>query len=230
LGPQGELFPVSRDDFLSAVSSIKGQCSSVVELLIEELSRRFPDSEIMEAQGVVFPQYWKNPDCDTLFPVHMQVIKKWYCEMKEISFGEGSEKVTSQVAQPLGSYKLDLQTSLFKLTMKSNAEKMLGPPYDQNPVTKLWQKLGCNGLLLSKLSEFIQLAEIAITTVLGSVEDERTFSSLKFIKSRLRNRWEDNLDTVVKILSQGYYNLENFPYANAYSHWRAAKERQGVHE
>jgi hypothetical protein len=62
--------------------------------------------------------------------------------------------------------------------MKSNAEKMLGPPYDQNPVSKLWQKLGCNGLLLSKLSEFMRLAKIAITTVLGSVEDERTFSQV----------------------------------------------------
>jgi hypothetical protein len=85
--------------------------------------------------------------------------------------------------------------------MKSNAEKMLGPPYDQNLVSKLWQKLGCNGLLLSKLSEFMRLAEIAITTVLGSVEDERTFSSLKFIKSRLRNRLEGNLDTVVRVFS-----------------------------
>jgi hypothetical protein len=160
----------------------------------------------------------------------MQVIKKWYCDMREISFEEGSEKVTMQVAQPLDSYRLDLQSSLFKLTMKSNAGKMLGPPYDQNPVSKLWQKLGCNGLLLSKLSEFMRLAEIAITTVLGSVEDERTFSSLKFIKSRLRNRLEGNLDTVVRVLSQGYYNLETFPYANAYSQWRAAKDQQGVHE
>jgi hypothetical protein len=139
--------------------------------------------------------------------------------MKDINFGEGSEKVTSQVAQPLDSYKLDLQTSLFKLTMKSNTEKMLGPPYDQNPITKLWQKLGCNGLLLSKLSEFMRLAEIAITTVLGSVEDERIFSSLKFIKSRLRNCLEGNLDTVVKVFSKGYYNLESFPYTDAYLHW-----------
>jgi hypothetical protein len=99
---------VSRDDFLATVSSIKGQCSSAAELLIEELSRRFPDSEIMEALGIVFPQYWRSPNCDTVFPVHMQVIKKWYCDMREISFGEGSEKVTTQVAQPLDSYKLDL--------------------------------------------------------------------------------------------------------------------------
>jgi hypothetical protein len=46
---------VSRDDFLAAVSSIKGQCSSVAELLIEEFSRRFLDSEIMEVLGIVFP-------------------------------------------------------------------------------------------------------------------------------------------------------------------------------
>jgi hypothetical protein len=184
----------------------------------------------MEALGIVFFQYWRSPNCDILFFVHMQVIKKWYCDMKEISFREGLEKVTTQVAQPLDSYKFDLQTSLFKLTMKSNTEKMLGPPYDQNLVTKLWQKLGCNGLLLSKLSEFMRLAEIAITTVLGSVEDERTFSSLKFIKSRLRSRLEGNLDTVVRVFSQGYYNLESFPYANAYSQWRATKDRQVMHE
>jgi hypothetical protein len=76
----------------------------------------------------------------------------------------------------------------------------------------------------------MRLAEIANTTVLGSVEDERTFSSLKFIKSRLKNRLEGNLDTIVTVFSQGYYNLESFPYADAYSHWRAAKDRQGVHD
>jgi hypothetical protein len=39
LGAHREHFPVSRDNFLVAVSSIKGQCSSATELLIEELSR-----------------------------------------------------------------------------------------------------------------------------------------------------------------------------------------------
>jgi hypothetical protein len=111
------------------------------------------------------------------------------------------------------------------MTMKSNAEKMLEPPYNVNPITRLWQKLGYNGLLLCKLSEFMPLVEIAITTVLGSVEDERTFSSLKFIKSRLKNRLEGYLNTVVSVFSQGYYNLESFPYTDAYMHWQAAKEQ-----
>ena len=102
--------------------------------------------------------------------------------------------------------------------MKSNADKMLEPPYNVNHVKKLWQKLGCNGLLLSKLSEFMRLVEIAITTVLDSVKDERTFSSLKFIKSRLRSRLEGNLDILVSVFFQGYYDLESFSYADAYKH------------
>jgi hypothetical protein len=49
----------------------------------------------------------------------------------------------------------------------------------------------------------MHLTEIAITTVLGSVEDERRFTSLKFMKSRLRKRLEGNLDTIVSVFSQG---------------------------
>jgi hypothetical protein len=57
LGLHGEQMSVSRDDFLVAVNSVKEQCSLAIELLIQELSKRFPDSEIMETLGVVFPQY-----------------------------------------------------------------------------------------------------------------------------------------------------------------------------
>jgi hypothetical protein len=87
----------------------------------------------------------------------------------------------------LDKHQLDLQLCLFKL-MKSHVAKAMEQPYTLNPVTKLWQKLGCNALLLNKLSEYIKLAQIAITVVLGSYEDEITFSTLSFMKSKVRNR------------------------------------------
>jgi hypothetical protein len=31
----------------------------------------------------------------------MQVIKRWYYDIKVVTFGKGSEKVTRQIAQPL---------------------------------------------------------------------------------------------------------------------------------
>jgi hypothetical protein len=68
--------------------------------------------------------------------------------------------------------------------MKSQATKSMEQPHTLNLVTKLWQKLGCNALLLSKLSEYMKVAQIAVTAVLGSCEDERTFSTLSFVKKR----------------------------------------------
>jgi len=74
--------------------------------------------------------------------------------------------------------------SLFKLTMKSHAQAAMGEPRDENPLTKLWVQLGQNALMRNRLSEFFKVAEIAITAVLGSVADERTFSTLSFMKSK----------------------------------------------
>jgi hypothetical protein len=46
-------------------------------------------------------------------------------------------------------------------------------------------------------SEHSKLAKIGTCFVLGSVEDERCFSSLKFLKSSLRNSLGKNLPMVV---------------------------------
>ena len=49
---------VGREEFDIVVSAVKGQCKAIAELLISQLEKRFPKSEIMEALGIVFPQYW----------------------------------------------------------------------------------------------------------------------------------------------------------------------------
>jgi hypothetical protein len=46
---------VSWEEFDVAVSVLKGQCKVAVELLISQLEKRFPNSEIMEALRIVFP-------------------------------------------------------------------------------------------------------------------------------------------------------------------------------
>ena len=84
--------------------------------------------------------------------------------------------------------------------MKSNCNSAMAKPKDVNPVTKLWEKVGQNGLMLSRLSEFFKLVNIAIYSVLGSVKDERTFSTLGFMKSKVRNRLGGHLDMYVKFL------------------------------
>ena len=77
--------------------------------------------------------------------------------------------------------------------------------------------LNANPLLQVRMSEYYKLAEINAISIIRSVEDERTFSTLHFRKSRLRNRLTINLDDVVKLFSQSFYDLENFSYQEAIS-------------
>ncbi len=77
--------------------------------------------------------------------------------------------------------------------MKSHALKAMGEPFDKNLVTKMWVTINNNTLLTKQLSEFLKLAKI----VLKYVEDKCNFSLLAFMKDKLHNRLEPNLDTIV---------------------------------
>jgi hypothetical protein len=135
----GRKLPISRSDFTDIVSSMKGQCQEVALLLRGELDRRFPNSDLMCALGVVFPQYWLQGNADELFPLHMKTIRDHYCVGRSLNLGTEEEPRLKQVEPLLDARTLGLQSSLFKLTMKSNCKSAMEEPHDQNPLTKMWQ-------------------------------------------------------------------------------------------
>ena len=66
--------------------------------------------------------------------------------------------------------------------------------------------------MLNRLSEFIKLAEIAIITTLGSVEDEHTFSTLGFHevqgqKSSWGAPWHLREDIFTTLFQTGHFPL-----------------------
>ena len=89
-----------------------------------------------------------------------------------------------------------------------------------NPVTKLWRCLDANFALSNSFPEYMKLAQIALIHVLGSVEDERAFLLVTFLKDKLRNRLDgDHLDLVVGMQSQSVYTLTSFPYEECFKQW-----------
>jgi hypothetical protein len=64
-----------------------------------------------------------------------------------------------------------------------------------------------NVVLALKLSKFLKLVEIAIVMVVSSMEEERTFSMVSFMKSKLCNHLMTHLDLVVQIYMQEFYKL-----------------------
>jgi len=159
----------------------------------------------------------------------MDVIKAFYGEPKWIGEGEKRRCVPPLLDNSL----LESEQPLFKIAMIANAHTaMTLPPLTAtsnqivNPLTKLWRTLDANSSLGKNFGEYIKLAQIAMVHVLGSVEDERTFSALSFLKDRLRNRLDQHLGVVVGMHCQNVYSLTNFPYDDCFRQWQVATERQ----
>jgi len=64
----------------------------------------------------------------------------------------------NQVAKPLNVNILDMQKSMFKFVMKTQAIKAMATPFDMIPITKLWVTITNNSLLCQRLSEYMKLA------------------------------------------------------------------------
>jgi len=91
--------------------------------------------------------------------------------------------------------------------------------------TNVWRVLDGNESLTQKISEFIKLVEITMTHVIKFVEDERTFSSLAFLKLKLRASLVENLEVIVEMYSQKVFTLENFLYQQVFEEWFSAGDR-----
>jgi hypothetical protein len=149
----------------------------------------------MNGLAIVFPQFWLQSNCDDLFLLHIKTLRTYFCVVWHINHGNKEEPQMVQVDPILDAQTLCFQKSLFKLTMKSNIEEAMEEP------------------------EFIKIAKIAVTAVLGNVEDERIFSTLGFMKSKFYNYLSSHLNTTVKMFSQPFYKHDTFPYNNAITHW-----------
>jgi hypothetical protein len=82
-------------------------------------------------------------------------------------------------------------------------------------------------ILKLKMFELFKLVELIIIMVLGDVEDERIFSTLTFMKSKLKNQLTTHLDLIVKMYAQDFFTLQNFPFYIAITEWNEEKSHYG---
>jgi hypothetical protein len=191
--------------------------TKMAQSLCDELDRRFSSQELLDAFGIIYLQYWMQEGTEESLPHHLAMLKEFYCRAKLVNDGEPLVEGGSPYTVPemLLASTLDNQQGLFKLTMKSNCDGACAPFFNVNPLIKLWRTLSQSRHLYKLISEYFKLAEIGCCLVLGSVEDERCFSNLRFLKSCQRNRLGKHLPLVVRMFGQQYFTLENFPYKDA---------------
>ena len=128
------------------------------------------------------------------FSAHLAILKATFWQPKPLV---DAKEDGAWVSNLLSTSALDEQMAMFKMAMKSNSKPVLQPPFIVNPMTKLWQILGSNALLLHSFLEYFKVAKMAMTIVMDSVEDERAFSTVGFVKGKLRNKLGDHLPLYV---------------------------------
>jgi len=103
-------------------------------------------------------------------------------------------------------------------TMQSDIEVTLKALHDCNPTIQMWKRFTSSVILKNKILEYFKLVEFAIGVIRGNVEDECTFSTIIFMKSKLRNHLTTNLDLVVSMYVQCVFILQTFPFHIANTH------------
>jgi hypothetical protein len=126
----------------------------------------------------------------------------------------------------LSGWDLDVQQGLFTLTMKSNAAKAMAEvvalafdklnPTIINPLTHKWQVIYASQLLFNAFPKYLKVVEIAMVHVLGSIEYERCFYFVAFLKNKVWNTLNNYLQLVVSMYAHKFFTLHNFPYGDTY--------------
>jgi hypothetical protein len=121
---------------------------------------------------------------------------------------------------------LEFQSS-FKITMILNAQAAMSLSMIKNPIFWLWHKLSNRTLISTQLFKFMKSIEVARALVMGSVEDERKFNSLMFLKSKLRNRFTPYLDLVWGLGSRHVctqlLHLQHIPLSSSHNNLESSK-------
>ena len=217
----GEMHPVTRLKLVEIGQFVQQQYTLVAVQIIDKLEKSFPTIDVIDVLGVVYLQYWMSSIAVETFPQHLEVLKCIYGQPKQV-------KEELIILALIDVHWLSKQSSFLKISMLNNAQQVVDNNFGMNPLTCLWVKLSNNALLASKLLEFLKLAKIAAITILGFVEDERTFPTLNYMKFKVRNNLQDHLDLVIFVYGQIFYELKSFPMHDAISKWKDEKIHYGT--
>jgi hypothetical protein len=211
--------------------------TTTIESLTLELIARFPTFHLMDVMEIRYSQYWLQDDVKENFNWHLELIKshygsEWHLEPIKI-LGENASLEASKICLAI------LSTSLWIWNLTYSRlpwSLMLLQQWRFHFMSILWRSFGEHYRLPTSLgfskflefSEFFKLVEIATMQVLGSMEDKQTFSTLSFMKSKLRNHLNEHLHAIVGMYFQTFFTSNTFPYDVCFDDWKKEKPRQGL--
>ena len=111
----------------------------------------------------------------------------------------------------------------------SSCEEDGQPLFQTTLCQTFWTHIEAVPARAAAMKQWILLAQLIFVMVPGSVEEERMFSAMKYIKNPQRNSLQQkHLTQCARAFHHPRVTLRNFPYKEAIRAWLEQKERRKV--
>jgi hypothetical protein len=201
---------------LNPLSQVRCILKLSASAVVNELNDRFPADNLVRAAGILYPQFYRNGSVALNFKSNLEMLIQTYGLVRADAAG--------QVVGPLvDSDKLREQAKAFKSFAAGSAKQIVYN--DVSKVTQMWRLMSALPLFQLHCSEWSVLAEVVLVMVGVSVEDERVFSAMNFIKNALRNRLGTHLERCVRMKGQNEFKVATFPYDEVHASWVGADSK-----
>ncbi|KAF5833715.1 hypothetical protein DUNSADRAFT_9913 [Dunaliella salina] len=237
--------PVGHDLFSELITHVRQQAFEAGQAVDDDLLARFPAGSVHEQLCIVDLRHHAVRNEGPVQPSsraaarerqqHQQqcVDHQRQCQQHKeqfMSFANSLAERFGHVLSPLMAER-PLEPPLngtLLMEQADSAYQIMGDAQLAGRETPaFWASVAGNVDQRGRVSEWLQLARIASVQVPGSVEEERLFSKLAFIKDERRNRLEaEHLNVCLILATQRMYSFTDFPYISAMRKWFAARERR----
>lgn len=173
--------PVTATACDNLAKAVCAQAKDVAEDLFSDVMHRFPPMPLFQAFTVLYPHTWT--DMDTVAPTSEQfeqclddIKERYYCN-KDTCEDMLNEELLDQHARACQTLAPEFVAKAVEAAKDAHISEM----------TAYWRVLSAKPHVRAGISEYFKLVEIAMAMVPGTVEDDRRFSAMDFVKNKRRN-------------------------------------------
>lgn len=215
---------VTNEDLECAIKRVQSGAMDAATKVINAIKERFPNDEMLDAGSVVYLQYWAGCPSRADFDAKLDTLLKHYGVHKSILGKDGKSHQVQPILDAEGlNGERCIVYGMLQRQGPSLSERFSDSPA---PTTAMWRELTANKVVEVAIPHFLRVVNLVLCMVGGSVEEERTFSTMKFLKNERRNRLSNHLAACCRVYSQAFFSLETLPFDRLYTCWKDAKHRK----
>ena len=187
-----------------------------IESVINNIQSRIEKTDLISSMAVFDPKHLPNEsELSDYGTEKIKILSAWYGSVQDVQF-DGQKGSSEPDIDPEDT---ESEWKLFRQLMHLHHKK--------SSLQQVLSALLTNTSLASTFPNLAKLAAILIVLPVTTATVERTFSSMKLIKTRLRNRMgESTLEHTMRICIEGPDRLSNETLEEVIDHYKHSKQRR----